>query len=101
MADEASILNRGPGRIVCRFHARDVHLVLGPLRPDRPVRFRVLLDGQAPGDAHGLDISDIGTGIVVEQRLYQLVRQSTPIVARTFEIEFLDAGVEALAFTFG
>ena len=101
MADEPAILNNAPGRIVCRFHARDVHLVMGPLRQDRPVRFRVSMDGQRPGPAHGMDVDDSGSGTVAEQRLYQLIRQPGPIVDRTLAIEFLDAGVEAFAFTFG
>ncbi|HEX6314761.1 MAG TPA: hypothetical protein VFZ73_07875 [Gemmatimonadaceae bacterium] len=101
IANEPAILNNAPGRIVCRFHARDLHLVMGPLRQDGQVRFRVWMDGQRPDPAHGLDVDDSGTGTVAEQRLYQLIRQSGPIVDRTFEIEFLDAGVEAFAFTFG
>ena len=101
MANEPAVLSKAPGRIVCRFHARDVHLVMGSLRQDRPVRFRVSIDAQRPGSAHGLDVDDSGSGTVAEQRLYQLIRQRGPIVDRTFEIEFLDAGVEAFAFTFG
>jgi len=92
----------GPnGRIVYRFHARDIHLVMGPPRPGAAVRFRVSIDGQPPGAAHGSDVDEGGNGTVVEQRLYQLIRQPKPIVDRQFEIEFLDAGVEAFAFTFG
>ena len=101
MANQPTTLSKAPGRIVCRFHARDVHLVMGPLRQDSPVRFRVSMDGQPPGSARGLDVDDSGSGNVREQRLYQLIRQPGPIVDRTFEIEFLDAGVEAFAFTFG
>ena len=101
MANQATVLNRAGGRIVCRFHARDVHLVMGPLGQESAVRFRVSMDGQPPGPAHGLDVDDSGSGTVREQRLYQLIRQPGPIVDRTFEIEFLDAGVEAFAFTFG
>ena len=101
MANEPTTLNKGPGRIVCRFHARDVHLVMGPLRQESPVRFRVSMDGQPPGPAHGLDVDDRGSGTLIEQRLYQLLRQPGPIVDRTLEIEFVDAGVEAYAFTFG
>ena len=93
--------NSPTGRIVYRFHARDLHLVMGPSRPGSPVRFRVSIDGQPPGAAHGLDVDEGGNGTVVEQRLYQLIRQPKPIVDRQFEIEFLDAGVEAFAFTFG
>jgi thiol-disulfide isomerase/thioredoxin len=98
---QATVLSSANGRIVYRFHARDVHLVMGPARQGFPVRFRVSLDGQPPSAAHGLDISEDGHGTLVEQRMYQLVRQPRPIVDRTFEIEFLDAGVEAFAFTFG
>ncbi|KKC39658.1 cytochrome C biogenesis protein [Devosia epidermidihirudinis] len=84
-----------------RFHARDLHLVLGTGADRKPVRFRVTVDGKAPGDDHGTDIDADGYGAVDEQRLYQLVRQQGPIVDRTFEIEFLDPGAEAFAFTFG
>ena len=101
MANQATVLNRADGRIVCRFHARDVHLVMGPPRQESAVRFRVSMDGQPPGPAGGLDVDDSGSGTVREQRLYQLIRQPGPIVDRTFEIDFLDAGVEAFAFTFG
>jgi hypothetical protein len=101
MANEPTILSKGPGRIVCRFHARDVHLVMGPLRQESPVRFRVSIDGQRPGPAHGLDVDDSGSGTVTEQRLYQLIRQPGPIVDRTLEIELLDTGLEVYAFTFG
>lgn len=94
-------LNKPQGRIVYRFHARDLHLVMGPAKPGMPVRFRVSLDGQTPGAAHGDDTDDNGNGTVVEQRLYQLIRQQRPIVDRQFEIEFADAGAEAFAFTFG
>ncbi len=89
------------GKIAYRFHARDLHLVMGPSRPETSVRFRVAIDGQPPGAAHGGDVDDQGGGIVVDQRLYQLIRQPSPIRDRLFEIEFLDAGVEAFAFTFG
>jgi cytochrome c biogenesis protein CcdA/thiol-disulfide isomerase/thioredoxin len=88
-------------RIVYRFHARDLHLVLGPGADGKPVRFKVLIDGKAPADAHGTDVAPDGSGSVTEQRLYQLVRQSGDVTDRTFSIEFLDAGVSAYAFTFG
>ena len=101
MANQATVLNRAGGGIVCRFHARDVHMVLGSLRQESPVRFRVSIDGQRPGPARGLDVDDSGSGTVIEQRLYQLIRQPGSIVDRTFEIAFLDDGVEAFAFTFG
>jgi thiol-disulfide isomerase/thioredoxin len=98
---QAIVLNQSGGRIAYRFHARDLHLVMGLSTPGMPVRFRVLIDGQPAGVAHGLDVDERGEGTVTEQRLYQLVRQPQPIRDRQFEIEFLDAGVEAFAFTFG
>jgi thiol-disulfide isomerase/thioredoxin len=101
MTNQATVLNGATGRVVCRFHARDVHLVMGPLRQESPVRFRVSIDGQPPGLAHGLDVGTEGGGTVREQRLYQLIRQPGPIVDRIFAIDFLDPGVEAFAFTFG
>jgi hypothetical protein len=101
IANEPAVLNKAPGRIVGRFHARDIHLVMGPPRRDRPVRFRISLDGQPPVSAHGSDVDESGSGTVADQRLYQLIRQVGPIVDRTVEIEFLDAGVEVFAFTFG
>jgi len=88
-------------RIVYRFHARDLHLVLGPAADGKPVRFKVLIDGKAPGDAHGTDVAPDGSGSVNSQRLYQLIRQSGSVTDRTFSIEFLDPGVSAYAFTFG
>ena len=97
----SSVRKRTPRSVSFDFHARDVHLVMGPLRQESPVRFRVSIDGQRPGSAHGLDVDNSGSGTVIEQRLYQLIRQRGPIVDRTFEIEFLDTGVEAFAFTFG
>ena len=98
---QATALSSPNGRIVHRFHARDLHLIMGPARQQSVVRFRVSLDGQRPGAARGLDVNEDGDGTVAEQRMYQLVRQSGPIIDRTFEIEFLDGGVEAFAFTFG
>jgi hypothetical protein len=97
----ATVQNQANGRIVYRFHARDLHLVMGPAARETSVRFRVLIDGQPPRAAHGLDVDDQGNGTVTEQRLYQLIRQAQPIDDRLFEIEFLDPGVEAYAFTFG
>jgi cytochrome c biogenesis protein CcdA/thiol-disulfide isomerase/thioredoxin len=88
-------------RIVYRFHARDLHLVLGPAAGGRPVRFRVTIDGHSPGEAHGTDTDSAGNGIVTEERLYQLIRQKGPVNDRVFEIEFLDPGVQAFSFTFG
>jgi thiol-disulfide isomerase/thioredoxin len=98
---QATVLNRANGRIAYRFHARDLHLVMGPAARGTSVRFRVLIDGQPPGAAHGIDVDDQGNGTAAEQRLYQLIRQPKPIADRQFEIEFLDSGVEAFAFTFG
>ena len=94
-------LNKTNGRIAYRFHARDLHLVMGPAVRGASVRFRVLIDGRPPGAAHGSDVDEQGNGTVSEQRLYQLIRQPKPIADRQFEIEFLDPGVEAFAFTFG
>ena len=101
MGKEATVLNAAHGRIVLRFHARDLHFVMGAASADAPVRFRVLLDGQPPGPSHGLDVDSQGNGTVSEHRLYQLIRQPGTIQDRTFEIEFLDAGVETFSFTFG
>ena len=98
---EAAVLNEANGRIAYHFHARDLHLVMGPAARGDSVGFHVRLDGQPPGAAHGIDIDEQGEGTVSEQRLYQLVRQRNPIADRMFEIEFLDSGVEAFAFTFG
>jgi cytochrome c biogenesis protein CcdA/thiol-disulfide isomerase/thioredoxin len=89
------------GRISYRFHARDLHLVLGPSASGKPVHFRVTIDGKAPGDSHGFDTNDNGDGTVMENRLYQLVRQKGVITDHTFTIEFLEPGVQAFAFTFG
>ncbi|MFL9870746.1 cytochrome c biogenesis protein DipZ [Paraburkholderia megapolitana] len=98
---EHATLDHANGSIVYRFHARDLHLVLGPGKDGKPVRFRVSVDGAAPGAAHGTDTTADGTGTVTEQRLYQLVRQTGDVADHTFTIEFLDPGVEAYAFTFG
>jgi thiol-disulfide isomerase/thioredoxin len=94
-------LNKPNGRIAYRFHARDLHLVMGPAARGTSVRFRVLIDGLPPGAAGGIDLDDQGNGRIAEQRLYQLIRQPNSIADRLFEIEFLDPGVEAFAFTFG
>jgi hypothetical protein len=98
---QAVVLNQAEGRIAYRFHARDLHLVMGPAARGTPVRFRVHLDGQPPGAAHGTDVDDQGNGTVTEPRLYQLIRQPGPISDRTLEATFLDPGVQAYAFTFG
>jgi hypothetical protein len=97
----AVALDKANGRVVYRFHARDLHLVMGPRSRGSSIRFRVLLDGRPPGNAHGTDVDEQGYGTATEQRLYQLIRQPQPIADRLFEIEFLDPGVEAYAFTFG
>jgi thiol-disulfide isomerase/thioredoxin len=101
MKKQFTVLNQAGGRIAYRFHARDLHLVMGPAVRGTSVRFRVSIDGEPTGAAHGVDVDDRGNGTVTEQRLYQLIRQSKPITDRRFEIEFLDSGVEAFAFTFG
>jgi thiol-disulfide isomerase/thioredoxin len=98
---QAIVLNAPDGGIVYRFHARDLHVVMGPATSGTPVRFRVLLDGQPPAAAHGTDVDEGGDGTVTRPRLYQLIRQPGPITERTFEITFLAPGVEAYAFTFG
>jgi len=99
---ESAVLQAAPGKIVYRFHSRDLNLVLAPTKDGKPVRFRVTLDGSAPGGNCGSDSAPDGTGVVREPRLYQLIRQrKQPIEDRTFEIEFLDPGAQALDFTFG
>ncbi|HMN47126.1 MAG TPA: thioredoxin family protein [Povalibacter sp.] len=98
---EASVLDRAPGRIAYRFHARDVNLVMGVATLDHPVKFRVRIDGMPPGEARGTDVDAEGYGSVDEPRLYQLIRQPSPIVERTFEIEFFGEDVAAFSFTFG
>jgi thiol-disulfide isomerase/thioredoxin len=98
---QAIVLNEAKGRIAYRFQARDLHLVMAPTAPGAPVRFRVRIDGQPPGAAHGTDVDDQGNGTVTEPRLYQLVRQPRPVSERTFEVTFLDPGIQACAFTFG
>jgi thiol-disulfide isomerase/thioredoxin len=98
---ESAMLQAAPGKIVFRFHSRDLHFVLAPSKDGKPIRFRVTLDGAAPEDNAGADTAPDGTGVVREPRLYQLIRQKGPIVDRTFEIEFLDPGIYALDFTFG
>ena len=98
---DAAELNKPNGRSAYRFHARDLHLVMGSAVPGTSVKFRVSIDGQPPGAAHGLDVDEQGVGTVTEQRLYQLIRQTGPIADRQFEIEFLGPGAETFAFTFG
>ncbi len=98
---QAASLNGASGRIAYRFHARDLNLVMGPAARGTSVRFRVLLDGQPPGAAHGIDVDDQGSGTVIEPRVHQLIRQPIPISDRQFEIGFLDSGQEANSLTFG
>jgi cytochrome c biogenesis protein CcdA/thiol-disulfide isomerase/thioredoxin len=101
VSGEHAQLISAPGKVIFRFHARDLHLVLGPGKNGKPVRFLVRIDGTALGEDHGVDTDEHGAGIVKEYRLYQLVRQKGKVEDRTFEIEFLDPGVQAFAFTFG
>jgi len=101
VGEESAVLESVPGKIVFRFHARDLHLVLGPTKNGKPIRFTVKLDGTAPGDDHGADTDATGAGTVQGNRLYQLIRQKGAVEDRTFEIDFLDPGVQAFAFTFG
>jgi hypothetical protein len=101
MDKHSTLLNKANGRIAHRFHARDLHLVMGPAARGTFIRFRVTLDGKPPGSARGIDVDEQGNGTITEQRMYQLIRQQKPIADREFEIEFLDSGLEAFAFTFG
>ncbi len=101
VGEQSAVLQAAPGKIVFRFHARDLHLVLGPSKNGKPIRFRVKIDGTAPGEDHGVDTDSSGAGTVQEHRLYQLIRQKGAVEDRTFEIEFLEPGVQAFAFTFG
>jgi thiol-disulfide isomerase/thioredoxin len=98
---EAVALNEAGGRIAFDVHARDVHLVMGPPTREAPVPFRVSLDGEPPGAAHGSDVDADGSGVLSYPRMYQVIRQEGPIGDRRFEIEFLDRGAQAFAFTFG
>jgi thiol-disulfide isomerase/thioredoxin len=99
--EQATTLNSPSGRIAYRFHARDLNLVMGPAAPGTAVPFRVLVDGEPPGANHGTDVDDQGLGQMVQPRLYQLIRQRSPIADRTFEIAFPESGARAYAFTFG
>ena len=101
VARHAAILNETGGRIAFQFHARDVNLVMGPASKGAAIPFRVYLDGQVADGAHGTDVEPSGGGTVTDQRTYQLIRQTGEIADRRFEIEFLDAGLEAYCFTFG
>ena len=95
------MLNEADGRLVFRFHARDVNLVMGPPAGGSSLPFRVLVDGEPPGDAHGLDVDEEGNGMLDRPRLHQLIREPGSITDRTFEITFLAPGAEAYCFTFG
>jgi thiol-disulfide isomerase/thioredoxin len=101
MGQQAATLNMAGGQIACGFHARDVNLVMGMPAPGAGARFRVLIDGQPPGAAHGADINEAGEGTAREQRLYQLIRQPGDVTDRMFELTFLDPGAETYSFTFG
>ena len=98
---QITVLDEPGGRIVHRFRGRDVNLVMGSAPGGPPVRYRVTLDGEPPGGAHGLDVDERGDGVLAEERLHQLVRQGGPIRKRTVEITFADAGARAYVFTFG
>jgi hypothetical protein len=98
---EAAVSNESGARLRFRFHARDLHLILAAPSGGLNGRFRVRLDGQPPGDAHGLDVDEDGVGLVTQTRLYQLIRQPDTVEDRLFEIEFLDSGMSAYCFTFG
>jgi thiol-disulfide isomerase/thioredoxin len=98
---QSAVLKSAGGKIVFHFHARDLHLVLGPTADGKPVRFRVTIDGQVPGENHGVDIDAQGNGVVTDHRLYQLVRQKGAVADHIFTIEFEDPGVQAFSFTFG
>lgn len=98
---ESAEVQEASGKVVFRFHSRDLHLVLCPRTSGEPRRFRVMLDGNMPGEDHGIDVSPEGAGEVLEPRLYQLIRQRGRLADRIFEIEFLDPGVKAVVFTFG
>lgn len=99
--EQVAVSKAAGGKIVFRFHARDLHLVLGAGDDGKPIHFRVTIDGQAPGDNHGVDTDANGNGVVVDHRLYQLIRQKGSITDHTFTIEFQDPGVQAFSFTFG
>ena len=99
--EQVVTLNEAGGRVASRFHARDLNLVTGPAVPGTSVRFRLRIDGQPPGDAHGADADREGNGTVTGQRLYQLIRQPGPVTDRTLEITFLDPGAQVYSFTFG
>jgi len=101
MNKDLILLNKANGRISYNFHARDLHLVMGPAEPGKSIRFRILINGLPPGAMHGIDVDELGNGTVTEQRMYQLIRQVNSVSELKFEIEFLDPAIEAFAFTFG
>ncbi len=101
VGEQIATLNEPGGRITFRFHARDLNLVLGPQADAESARFLELIDGKPPNGARGLDVDELGNGVVADARLYQLIRQGGPIRDRTFEITFLDPGAQAYVFTFG
>ena len=101
LGKENAQLVKGPGKIVYRFHARDVNLIMGPAAPGTSIKYRVTVDGRPPVTSHGLDIDSEGHGEVREQRMYQLIRQPGTIADREIQIEFLEPGVEVFDFTFG
>ena len=101
MEEELATLTAAGGQIACRFHGRDLNLVMGPAASGTSQRFRVGIDGEPPGEAHGTDTDADGNGTLSQQRTYQLVRQPGPITDRTFEITFSDPGAQAYCFTFG
>jgi len=101
VGEEMALLDRGGGKATFRFHARDLHLVMGPASRRPNIPFRVTLDGKAPGTAHGVDVDAHGNGTLSEARMYQLIRQPRPTAERQFAIEFMDAGAELFSFTFG
>jgi hypothetical protein len=99
---EAAVLQAVPGKVVFRFHARDLNIIMAPAKDGKPVRFKLTLDGGTPGDNNGVDTGPDGNGEIREPRMYQLIRQKRfPIIDHTFEIEFLDPGAQVLDFTFG
>jgi thiol-disulfide isomerase/thioredoxin len=101
MESEAATLTAADAQIACRFHARDLNLVMGPAVPGTSLQFRVGMDGQPPGEAHGTDADSDGKGTLTQQRTYQLIRQRSPVTDSTFEITFADPGAQAYCFTFG
>jgi thiol-disulfide isomerase/thioredoxin len=101
VASQEAKSNEPGGLVRVRFHARDVHLVMGPVSKAVPIRFRLLIDGKPPGDSRGLDVDSDGNGVIGEPRMYQLIRQPGEIQDRTVQIEFLDSGAAIYSFTFG